>query len=159
MVLSKNEVDKAWIIYWRKDDLGSQLDVAENGEIAAILRSNYGSKKVCFLLQRLFAERMYTASETLFNRSVHLESTFNPRYIHGVPQTDIEYIMGYYSSTNPELVARRAENISITDEHTLEWQEIDYPHPQQLCKLQGVPNCPESKRDPIVRNMQGFKYN
>ena len=149
-----NRIKRAWIIYWEREDFGSQLDIGEDGEVMAILPANYSSEKICFLLQRLYAERMYTAAEMLRNRSKHLEKPFNPRRIHGVPQTGVEYIMGYFSSTNPTLVARIAENINVIDEYNLTWQEITQPHLEWMCE--GVADCPDGIREPIVREVKGF---
>lgn len=151
------KVKRAWILYWVREDFGSQLDIAEHGEVASILPANYSSERVCFLLQRLYAERMYTAAETLSKRSKHLEEPFNPRKIHGIAHSGVEYIMGYYSSTNPMLVAKAAENIVATDEHNLTWQEIIPPHKDWMCDHAGVKDCPDLNRGPIIKDVQGFK--
>lgn len=155
--MKSNKVKRAWILYWNKDNFGSQLDIAEDGEIAAILPANYSAERIQFLLQRLFAERMHTASELLANRSKRLEEAFNPRRIHGVENTGVEYIMGYHSNTNPRLVAKVVENVAEIDENTISWEEIIPPHQPWMCEFAGVVDCPDEKRSPIITSKEGFK--
>ncbi len=150
------KVKRAWIFYWDFEGLENGLNVAADGEVVAILPANYSQDRVCFLLQRLFAERVHTASELLHGRSKHLEEAFNPRRIHGVPNTGVEYVMGYYSGVTPKLFAKLVYNLTEIDETTISWEEIDWPHKKWMCEIAKVEDCPDEKRGPKITIKRGF---
>jgi hypothetical protein len=127
---------KAWVLAWAHMP-GSPGQFAEDGEVVAVLPSQWSENRVSQVLTRLYLERIASPAELFHWRVAAPERPTRVHSIHGISVVDAALTIG----ANPVLKATRVERLRALDKYTLQWTEREPVHPRGICIVQGEPEC------------------
>jgi hypothetical protein len=135
---------KAWVLAWAHMP-GNPGRFTEDGEVVAVLPSQWSEKRVSQVLTRLYLERIASPAELVRWRVAAPDRPTRVYSVHGISVVDAALTIG----ANPVLSATRVEQLRALDESTLQWTERGPVHPRGICIAQGKPECKMSDAPPF----------